>query len=248
MPRQRKQQEIVWAYGVTTVPSRLETTFGLTAESLGKAGFPEPWVFLDGAVGSPLGGYERLVYRDPAILPVGNWILALWELLLRNTRANRFAIFQDDILLCRNVRQYLEQCEYQEKSYYNLCTYPQNDDVRPTPEYKGWYKSNQRARGAQALMFDRQAVFDLLTHRNLVRQVNRGGNWFKGIDGMISRCLLEDAAMSYTELVHSPSLVDHMVSEPSSIKAISTTHGKQPAIQSFAGVDFDAMELLNETG
>lgn len=120
---------ITWAYGVTTVPSRFENLLPRTLASLEQAGFPQPRLFVDGGQSMPahLSGYEA-TFHDPKVNVFGNWALAAWELYLRNPSAQRYAIFQDDFVTYRNLRQYLESCPYPETGYLNLYTFPHNMD------------------------------------------------------------------------------------------------------------------------
>ena len=71
----RKQMALgakTWAYGVTTVDSRLNTTLPLTLSTLADAGFPKPRLFVDGAQSVPtyLSEYET-TFRYPKIRTFG---------------------------------------------------------------------------------------------------------------------------------------------------------------------------------
>src|SRR5437870_5459108 len=106
-----------WSYGVTTVPSRRSTLLPKTLQSLRAAGFGEPRLFIDGCKQDEAVGYScqfrlPITARDPAVRPAGNWILSLWELYIREPVADRYAIFQDDLITYRNLRDYLEACKY----------------------------------------------------------------------------------------------------------------------------------------
>src|SRR6185503_20920621 len=80
-----------WAYGVTTVPSRRETTLPRTLASLAAAGFASPRLRVDD------------VENDRLYAP-GNWWLLLHELWIRSEGgADFYAIFQDDVIAAKGL-------------------------------------------------------------------------------------------------------------------------------------------------
>ncbi len=201
-----------WACGVTTVPSRKLELLPRTLTSLAAAGFDKPHLFVDGAS----DGYGEATYRMPVIRAYGNWILGLAELYIRNPTADRYAMFQDDFVMCKGVRKYLEQW-YPERGYLNLYTFPSNERKQG-----GWYESAllnsdpkwQTGRGAVALVFNRKAVQILLTHQHMVDKpddvkVTRGG-WlvaWRKIDGAVVTAMNK---AGWREYVHMPSLTQHV--------------------------------------
>lgn len=234
---------INFVYGITTVPLRLKDhIFVRTLNSLKVAGFDEPRIFVDGA--KTPKDYEQfgldVTVRDPAIHITGNWILSMWELYLREPFATRYIVFQDDIVVCKNLKQYLRKCKNPEGScYYNLCTYPSNFAL--ANGHHGWYLSNQRGKGAQALMFDHKAVRELLGHPHLVERMQDARRGLHAIDGGVANSLTR---VGFKEYVHNPSLVFHT-------GKVTTKTGKsankvQPDAQSFRGEEFDSLELLSE--
>lgn len=234
-----------WVYGVTTVPSRLDTTLPYTLKTLREAGFDQPRLFIDGAENN--ASYQRLgletTCRYPAVRTAHNWVLSLHELYLREPDANRFALFQDDLVICRNARKYLDTYPYgihNESIYWNLYNFPCNEELKPPDINYGFYPSNQLGKGALALVFDRPTVIKLLSSEYLngrPQDLNKG---WQSIDGGIVISLTN---IGYKEQVHYPSLVQH-------IGKISTMgHGEYPLSKTFPGESFDCMELLcSETG
>lgn len=229
------KKPLTWAYGVTTVPSRRDDLLPQTLRSLAAGGFENPRLFIDGAEDSC--DYEEFglesTTRYPKVSIAGTWILALWELYIRNPQADRYAVFEDDFVTYQNLKQYLESCEYPEQGYWNLYTFPVNQKLAP-PELKaGWYLSNQRGKGAVALVFSPEAVVTLLARDHLVRgPITRR---FKRTDGVIINSFAE---VGWQEYVHTPSLVQHT--------GTTSTMGnrKHPLAQSFRGESFDALELV----
>lgn len=231
MPR----SAVHWAYGVTTVPSRRAELLPQTLASLKAAGFDAPRLFVDSC--DDPRSWERefglsVTPRWPAIRLWGNWTLALGELYLRNPKATRFAIFQDDIVACRDLRAYLERCTYPERGYWNLITYPMNQ--KPA---LGWAEASRKRRGlgAQGLVFSRDAVITLLTNNHAVqRSLDKDQGWRK-IDGGVVHAL---NSAGWLEYCHNPSLIRHTGD------VSSFGNGKQPRDLSFRGEGWSALEML----
>lgn len=228
-----------WSYGVTTVDSRLKTYLPRTLASLDKAGFPNPRLFVDNFDAADRNanfwreGFDTSI-RDTRIKTAGNWVLAAWELYIRSPRADRYAIFQDDVVFSAHLREYLEDLTWPPRGYLNLYTFPMNEPRsllgrrgwRPkyyamypiTPETIGIYPSNQKGKSACALVFDNSGLQTLLGSRYLVKRfqggkvdpetgVQRNPDGSKYIDGGIVTAM---AKAGYTEFVHMPSLCQHI--------------------------------------
>jgi hypothetical protein len=234
------RQAIRWAYGVTTVEERLDDLLPRTLASLAAAGFNDPRLFIDGGNTVERLGLQATAHY-PKVRTLGNWVLALWELYLREPRADRYAIFQDDFVTYKNLRAYLEHCEFPSSGYWNLYTFPENQQLAPPDGSVGWYLSNQKSRGATALVFNMAGVKTLLTSEHFV---NRPQNHFKGwknVDGTINSAFKEPKLrVQFDEYVHHPSLIQH-TGEKSSM---GNPH--QELATSFRGEDFDALSLIHE--
>lgn len=222
-----------WAYGITTVPERQYNYLPKTVESLKKAGFDKPTLFVDGVSGEYEDYKLTVVYRSSKILAFGNWMLSLVELWIRNPTADRFVIFQDDIVAYRNLRQYLDNCELPDNNYWNLYTFPQNEVMHSGPY--GWFISNQRGRGALALVFSKTVVLKLLTHPIIVAKPRAKQNPHRSIDGIVVTTLSEN--LSIREYVHYPTLVQHT----GDCSSIGNRQHDRP--NSFLGEDYDALSL-----
>lgn len=225
-----------WSYGVTAHPSRLDDILPRTISSLKNGGFDDPLIFLDGDGTShviPPASLQkhRVVFRQKRIGAFANFTLALWELYLRDPTADRYAIFQDDIICCRNLRQYLEKCHDPDRGYWNLYTWPSNVKAK-----KGWSLSDQWGRGALGLVFTNEATTRLLAAPYLVNHPKHAHLGRRGID----KAVLESfKAIGWREMVHNPSLVQHT-------GRISSIGHRMPVVESpvFCGEDFDALELV----
>jgi len=232
-----------WQTAITTVPQRSESHFPRTIGSLRSAGFPKPQVFVDGRATVDYAEEWGLTYteRPEPLGVVGNWITTLWTIYLQNPKADRYAIFQDDIVLCKNVRQYLEQIDYPEDGYLNLFTFRKDVEKTITKEnYATFYKSPQYGRGAVALVFNRDAVVSLLSAKSLALKPQHASRGNTIIDGAIVTALSPKYKQqrSHFEYVHNPSLVYH-TGDVSTIK-----HHNQAKALTFPGEDFDCLSLL----
>lgn len=225
---------MLWAYGVTTVPQRRTTLLPRTLDSLAAAGFDAPRLFVDGAESADYVQFGLPVTsRVPAIRTFANFMLGLAELYCRCTTADRYAMFQDDLICVAGLREYLSKVAYPPMSYMNLYTFPQNQAM--AKGRRGFYPSNQLGKGALALVFNRDAVRMIIQSRYVVdRMLDRIGGW-KSIDGGIV-CAFK--SLGWKEYVHNPSLVQHT-------GRVSTMGNRRhPLAGSFPGEGFDATELL----
>jgi hypothetical protein len=109
--------------------------------------------------------------------------------------------------------------------------------AEPHPDYVGWYKSNQLGRGAVGLVFDRTTIWRLLGSKLPLshRMYHQAGH--KCVDGAIINAMREAGC---TELVHSPSLLQHTGGISSS------GNPEHPQGAGFRGETFDAMQFVNE--
>lgn len=243
---------MIWSYGLTTVPRRRTNVLPRTLASLKDAGFDKPTLFVDGISRDDATAWERefglpVVNRSPQIGAFGNWVLGLVELCIRNPRADRFAIFQDDFVTYPNLRQYLERSNMPEDGYCNLYSFPSNEIIRP--KEVGWYearplegknatlyhgKPGQTNRGAVALVFSRAAVIKLFSSEHLATKPFEARDPTKRIDGCVGTALNK---AGFREYVHNPSLVQHT----GAVSAMGNLPHKKS--QTFRGENFDAMRL-----
>lgn len=245
---------------------RLGELLPRTLRSLKDAGFDKPRLFLDGASNRDAQRWEErfgleVTARSPRILVHGNWVLAAMELFIRCPEAERYAIFQDDLVTCRNLRAYLEAVEYPDgpinskmrPGYWNLYTCPANQTL--ADGRTGFYPSNQFGRGALALVFSRECLITLLSSRHLVeRPVDPHRGW-RAVDGGIVSAL---SKAGWIEYVHNPSLVLHTgrVSSFDKGKGNVTAGTAGPGGEhkwpghyeqtSFRGEDWDARDMLGK--
>ena len=268
--------ELRWAYGVTTavIPqgddkthtgsvkvalSRRGDLLPRTLASLKAGGFPTPRLFVDGD--NDAGSWERefglpVTCRYPLLRTAGNWLLALYELYIRDPAADRYAIFQDDLACVRNLRAYLERCVFPARGYLNLFTFPVNQQtVEKT--FVGWFeakrmpesgsgrsyhgKMQQYGKGAVGLVFDRGGALTLLANQRLAGRFSDVDAGWKKIDGGVVESMNQE---NYWEWCHSPSLLYHTGTYDNG--GSSTGNNPQAQADSFPGDSFDALRFMDD--
>ncbi len=248
--------KIRWAYGIQSTLERVKDLLPRTIASLRGAGFLTPRLFVDGC-----SHRYAMQLEEEHHLPItiraggelkcsGNWTLALLELFTRNPSCDRYAIFQDDMVTCQGLIQYLNRLTLQPKTYWNLMCAFENDgllvgkepgfyDGCPfIPQRPGMAKVTQQGgRGAVALVFSREGVVTLLSDRDFMARPMSANNAHRAVDGGIVTAMNK---AGYRELVHYPSLVQH-TGDRSTIG-----HKPHQLSKSFVGEQFDAVELLDK--
>ena len=96
----------------------------------------------------------EMTFHYPVLGIYGNWFLAMCELFAREPLCQRYVVFEDDILACSNLREYLERCPYPEDGFWNCYTSSDNHNLLTTIEDRGvgWILWNVRSN------FDRAAL------------------------------------------------------------------------------------------
>ena len=245
---------LTWACGVTTVPERRSNGLLLrTLASLRAAGFDKPRLFVDGSRGDDWDWRQLdldITFRWPRVRCVANWFLAALELIARNPTADRFAVFQDDVIFSQNVRQYLDATSYPEHGYLNLFTFRESERTilgtftgfRPGASLNdSSYPSDwQKGLGALALVFSREALTTLLQSPHVYRKLlDVNGGWQR-VDGAVVTAM---NMAGWHEYVHAPTLCQH-TGLRSTIE--DARHHNQPLANTWMGEGFDALSLLKK--
>jgi hypothetical protein len=150
---------------VVTSPRR-QPTLEATLDSLVRAGWNTPHLFLDGTVRVP----ERFgdlpgVLREPRVGTWPNYYLALAELLMRRPDADAYLLAEDDALFYDGeaLREYMEQTLWPERRPCIVSLYcPSLNTARDhgwQPLRPGWTV------GALAFVFPRRLAQDFLLDR-----------------------------------------------------------------------------------
>lgn len=98
--REVSEKEIV--VGVTTAP-RKERTLAKTLASLQRSGFDQIRIFAEPE--SPVPDGYQTIYRKETLGPFRNWLASLKDLL--RLGGDPILLCQDDIVMCRGVREFL---------------------------------------------------------------------------------------------------------------------------------------------
>lgn len=213
-----------WAAAVTTCPQRADSLLPSTLDSLAAAGFTEPLIRCD---------TDRLG-------PQPHWHLTALELFYRHRFASHFALFQDDCVLVRNVRQYVEAHPLPDNGWANLTSHGQNEHLAVKQSLSGWYPSNQRSVGAVGLILPRQALLAILGSPHLLDYATDPKNprrFPRYLDGGLKFPLI---AAGFVEYCHYPSLLQHTGTH----STIANKTWPKPIGDSFPGQDFDALTWL----
>jgi hypothetical protein len=151
-----------WAVGITTAPRR-EPTLESCLDSVVRAGWDSPRLFLDGTLRVP-PRYAHLPtsWREEGIGAWPAWYLSLVELLVQCPDADAFLMLQDDAILHDrgSLRSYLEQVLWPGDRPEMVSLFYTGDDTTP-----GWHRTEADASWcALALLFPpdlaRQLVAD----------------------------------------------------------------------------------------
>lgn len=239
-----------WRCAITTVPNRIDL-FLRTLRSIHDAGFDKPDVYVDGP-GHYTAHYNddlagEVHYRSHNAKAYSHWLLTVVEMYLRDAEADRYVVFQDDLVCCKGLRAYLDNCKFPHNGYWNLFTVMGNDFVKDkvTKEisvkqypFEGWHESNQLGQGGLALVFDNEAVVDLLTQKVMYERMWDHSRRHKFLDGAVVTSMMEAGRK---EFIHVPSLVQHT----GHISSIGNKWEDQKDVAlTFKGENWDAATMI----
>jgi hypothetical protein len=193
---------------VTTAPRR-QPTLHWCLDSLLRAGWEEPRLFVDSAV---------TITERFANLPVslregklGAWpsyYLALVELLMREPQADAFFLVQDDVVLYdrENLRRYLEQTLWPEHPVGAVSLFCSSAYTQPNP---GWHTRKEPwVWGAQAFIFPREAAKRFVADPQVLE--HRWSDRYRGL-ALIDVVIGEWAARYSLPIFYpTPSLAQHV--------------------------------------
>lgn len=227
--------DTTWAVGLQTCPRPGADPIRML-DRLAAAGWENPIVF--GEPGTPqLPGHDQITWPTRAGDWAG-WLSAVSYLRATRPQADFYAMFEDDIALCRNVRPYLDRWlsrlpDWGAISLYVPDIYHRRLGFRPILVEQG-RRNGWMLWGAQALVFSRDSLTTLLRSDDAFNYRNRPeGRNNTNKDCVVGRWAAADQVNIY---YHGPSLVQHL-NLPSLISSVP----HQAA--DFPGPDFDATTL-----
>jgi hypothetical protein len=229
--------------GMTTHP-RNPSTLEQSLYSVKHAGFNSLYLFSDGYTNPPIinGLKITTIQRETPIGCYGNWLASMVELWTRHPEASYYVFVQDDVVLSKNVKQYLERMTLPSTGFMSLYAAHKREGTKT-----GFHMLPRElsGMGAHCYVFTPQALHKLLAnpffinHRYGKTKIN--GRYLKGhkhIDSAISRSFY---AIGEGEWSHHPSLAQH-IGETSTLGHGSLT--RKRTSKSFKGETFDALSLL----
>lgn len=211
-----------WAVGVVSSPRR-QPTLEQTLDSLVRAGWETPLLFLDGTMRIA----ERFahlpgVLREPRVGCWSNYYLALAELVMRYPDADAYLVAEDDALFYDRepLRAYLEEMLWPERRPCLISLYCPGPYAAPT---YGWRPFTGRwGLGAVAFIFPRRVAQSFLLDRSVC--AHRWNRWQEEDRGLTNTDLVIGAWAQRKRIriwYPTPSLVQH----------IGTTSTLQPHLE-----------------
>jgi hypothetical protein len=219
-----------WAVGVITSP-RLNPTLDTCLDSLKRAGWGSPRLFVDNATSIALRHASLpLTLREPGIGAWPNYYLALAELVLREPEADAYLMVEDDVLFFdrEDLRAYLEAILWPSEPIGAVSLYCSSMYTRPSA---GWHRFDGEWQwGALAFLFSRESARQFLGDPLVLAHRSRNEEGLADADLLIGRWSAQRELPIYFP---TPSLVQH-IGETSAIWPSARAFGSRRADQ-FAG-------------
>ncbi|MCG6154357.1 hypothetical protein [Rubinisphaera margarita] len=197
-----------WSVGMTTAPRRV-LTLEASVRSVFLAGWHDVRLFAEPGTKLPadfvsLGRSDR----DEKLGAFSNWYLALSELYLRTPHADAFMVLQDDVVLARGLREYLDNQLWPDPKVGVVSLYcPSHVTLAVgcgfgiTNEGWGWW-------GALALVFSNPGIRAFLSDIEVLNHRHHGpDDGSRNIDSVVGAWSRRSGLPFY---VHCPSLVSHI--------------------------------------
>jgi hypothetical protein len=167
-----------WAVGVTTAPRRQET-LPWCLDSLARAGWSSPRLFIDSGVEvAERFSHMPVTRREPGLGAWPNYYLGLAELLMREPTADAYFMVQDDSIFYdrEDLGAYLEAALWPDDPVGAVSLYCPKTYTQPEP---GWHvRADLWVYGALAFVFPRESakrfIADLAVLEHRWSQRNEG--------------------------------------------------------------------------
>lgn len=220
---------VQWAVGVTTAPRR-QPTLDACLDRLAVAGWPEPYLLIDGQV-DLAERHQHLLATRRSTSSGGwpNYYLAMAELLLRAPDADAYMLMQDDVLVANStaLRQYVDSLLWPTGSDCLVSLYCAADDTQAS---NGWHiYDGQWTLGALAFVYSPGAARGFVRDPRVCDHRRLGGekNGKAGIDAVIGDWAFRNGVPIWFP---TPSLVQH-VGNTSAIWESSRAVGLRRAVR-----------------
>ena len=239
-----------WAVGVITAPRKQGCYLERTLNSICKAGWQGLVLFAE--PGSPIpASYQGDVVSRPKLFgDWTNWATGLYELLLSEPDAAYFAMFEDDVVVCRGAKSYLEYAIPCLEDFASLSIYTPPVCHRKCQGFynncRGWDTI-----GTQTVIMTHESVirffsdYQVQSHR--FSKVGDPGTPYCFIDAFPVGNTVKDAVIGrWAEksklpvFYHTPSLAQHIGAE----STLFDTPGHRA--EDFVGEENDLRDWLNQ--
>jgi hypothetical protein len=196
-----------WAVGVTTSP-RQRPTLDACLDSLFRAGWKEPRLFVDSAVTiANRFGDVPVTIHETRLGAWPNYYLALVELLMREPEADVFMLVQDDVIFDdrHDLREYLEETLWPAYPIGAVSLFCSKAYTHPVA---GWHElEGQWVWGALAFVFPRESAKRFVTNPRVLEHRSDPETGLFNIDIEIGRWAHEQRQPIYFP---TPSLAQHI--------------------------------------
>ena len=223
-----------WSVGITTC-QREHNTVSQLLHSLHDNGWNDITVYAE--PNAEVSSY-RVVRRDKNYGCWTNWICGLYDMYAMDIEADAYVMFEDDVLLCRNLRPYLERLVPALANFGALSLYTPSHQAKKTQGLFCIHDEGYRGGfiwGTQAIVFSSASLPRFLASKNVMEhRRTQTGATNKNRDSAIGMWAKQNGERVF---YHTPSLVQHLRG-PSSVG-----HDHHEA-SDFVGEDFDATSLL----
>jgi len=203
-----------WAVGVTTAP-RLVPTLARCVASIQAAGWSDLRIFAEpGSDLKGLGAGAEVIQRTERLGAFRNFVASMRELLAEHSKAQAILLFQDDVILCREVRDFLERDLWPSPKTGVISIYTPNHKVYAPEDVKGcrWINSKWLI-GACALAFPRHVAEAIVAHplaknwRGAAKGSQPVPHLKKAVDCYVGHAVAELNLRAY---YYNPSMVQHI--------------------------------------
>lgn len=230
-----------WAVGMTTAP-RAEPTLERCLQSVIQSGWDEIHVFAEpGSVVPELPGVS-VTRRGARMGVIGNWFLGLSELVQNEPEADAFFMFQDDVLLPRNARLFLEQKLWPADRIGLVSIYCPEAYVNGKPGFQR-VEIQRRLLGALTVILPRAAAHWLVTQGIAeVSRTQRLASDDRGLDVLLGRLLKQQELDAF---YFNPSLAMHIGTCSTLWPGVAETPKRQA--KNFVGESCDLLALPKDS-
>lgn len=226
------------AIGISSA-QRMVNYVDRTVASLAVAGWDDVTIFAEPE--SPASG--TVVRRPKQYGDWTNWYCGLFELVQTHHDADYFAMFEDDVVVCKNVRKYVEGILPHLGNFASLSLYTPGIYSRPSPRLLHNECRQEETVSTLTVIFPASSVLSFLAynvgHRSSGRVFFGKDRSNTGKDIVLGLWAFHENLPIY---YHSPSLAQHIGLE--STLPVELNREEKRFATDFVGEDFDALSLL----